>query len=341
MNRKQQKTTISINVMRFIAVYLIVIFAGTNRVFGQENIKGADQKITNAQKLGFPAGKKVILLHIDDAGMCDEANKSTEFYLGNGFVPSAAVMMPCEYAEDMVNWAKKNPSKDIGIHLTLTSEWKTYRWGTVADPKQVPGLLDPDKKMWRSVESVVKNASPKEVETEIRAQIEKMIAMGHRPTHMDTHMGTLYGSPAFARVFLDMAQEYQIPANAIDVTDPRVAGYFREAGYPITDEVIEMMKGYTLPKLDFFTSVPDGKSYEEKRDNFFKLVSGLENGLTEIIFHSSFETENLKSITGSWQQRVWEAKLFSDPVVIKFFEDNGIIQTNWIEIMQRYRERQK
>ena len=76
---------------------------------------------------------------------------------------------------------------------------------------------------------------------------------------------------------------------------------------------------------------------KNKRENFFKLVNSLGPGLTEIIFHPSAETENLKTITGSWQQRVWEARLFSDPVVKKFFADNGIIITDWREIMKRHK----
>jgi chitin disaccharide deacetylase len=89
------------------------------------------------------------------------------------------------------------PKADIGVHLTLTSEWKTWRWGTLADPEKVPGLIDPQGKMWRSVPEVVINATPQEVEAEIRAQIDKMLELGYKPTHIDTHMGTLYGSPEF------------------------------------------------------------------------------------------------------------------------------------------------
>jgi predicted glycoside hydrolase/deacetylase ChbG (UPF0249 family) len=275
---------------------------------------------------------------MDDAGMCPEANEAVQYYLENKYVPSTAVMMPCPAAADMVNWAKMH-TYDIGIHLTLTSEWKTYRWGTVADPAKVPGLIDPDKKMWHNVPEVVMHASSQEVETEIRAQIDRMIEIGWRPTHMDTHMGTLYGSAGFAGVFLATAEKYGIPANAIDLSNDAVAKKFRAEGYPITPEVIEAMNRYSLPKLDNFSSVPNGKTYEEKKANFFALVNSLNNGLTEIIFHPSVETENLKSITNSWQQRVWEAKMFSDPEVIKFFQDKGIILTTWKEIMERFKKK--
>ncbi|MCJ7449177.1 MAG: exo-alpha-sialidase [Bacteroidales bacterium] len=301
--------------------------------------EGKDIKITNAEKLGFPAGKKVILLHIDDAGMCDEANIATRHYFETGDLRSTAVMVPCPYAEDLIKWAKKQKSPDIGIHLTLTSEWKNYRWGPVADPDKVPGLIDPEGKLWHDVPDVVMHASAEEVETEVRAQIDKVLAMGYTPTHIDTHMGTLYGSAEYVKVFLKIAAEYNIPANAIDLSDTVIAENFRKEGYPVTGEVVELLNQYALPKLDNFSSVPDGKSYEEKRAGFFALVTSLNAGLTEIIFHPSVETDNLKTITNSWQQRVWEAQLFSDPAVRNFFADEGVVITTWKEIMERHKKR--
>lgn len=291
---------------------------------------------TWADKLGFPVSKKVLLLHIDDAGMCPEANSATERYIENGNLSSAAVMMPCQGAKSLIEWAKDHPLADIGVHLTLTSEWKNYRWGPLTDAAKVPGLVDPDGKFYHDVPEVVMHASAKEVETEIRAQIDKAIEWGHKPTHIDTHMGTLYGSAEYVRVFLKVAQEYHIPANIIDLSNPVVAGKFKQAGYPIDDVVISNVEEYRLPKLDNFTSVPEGSTYEEKRTNFFKLVKSLDAGLTEIIFHPAVLTNNLKTITGTWQQRVWEGELFADPLVHQFFKDEEIIITNWKDIMKRF-----
>lgn len=149
-------------------------------------------------------------------------------------------------------------------------------------------------------------------------------------------MGTLYGSPEFLRVFLKVAEEYKIPANAIDLSNPKVAGFYKAEGYPVTQEVVDMLNNYNLPRLDNFGSVPKGKTYEEVKANFMKLVNSLEPGITEIIFHPSFETENMKTITGSWQQRAWEADMFADEEIKEFFKENGIIHTTWREVMQRF-----
>jgi hypothetical protein len=268
--------------------------------------------------------------------MCPEANIAAKKYLLDGDIQSAAAMPPCPNFEEIIEWAKEHPNIDFGLHLALTSEWKTWRWPSVSPVDEVPGLIDGEGKLWRSVEEVVAHASVEEVAKEIRAQIEKSIALGYRPDHIDTHMGTLYGDPEYAIAYLSIAMEYGIPANAIDLSNPEVISAFRQEGYPITDEVVDFMASYTLPKIDNFTSAPNAKTYEEKKEAFKFLVRSLKPGITEIIFHPSVDTEQLKTITGSWQQRIWEAEMFADPDLKKFFEDEGIIFTNWKEIMKRF-----
>ncbi len=319
----------------FFLMLLLFLSCSQDQPVNEKTLEGANW----AEKLGFPTGKKVLILHADDIGMCEEANIAAFNYLEKKQIQSAAIMVPCPNAEEAITWAAERPTEDVGLHLTLTSEWKTYRWGSISDPKDVPGLLDKEGKLWRSVPEVVVHASAAEVEKEIRAQIDKAISMGMKPSHIDTHMGTLYGDAEYVKVFMKVAEEYNIPANAIDLSNETVAEHFRNAGYPINDEVIQTIENYSLPKLDFFSSVPKGDTYEEKRENFFNLVKQLPIGLTEIIFHPSVQTENLKTITGSWQQRVWEAELFADPIVNKFFKDEDIIFTSWTEIMNRFNNR--
>ena len=296
---------------------------------------------TEAEKLGFPAGGKIVILHADDAGMCEEANIAAAQLLEDNQIQSAAVMMPCPGAEKFIQWAKAHPKEDVGLHLTLTSEWKEYRWGPITASNEVPGLVDSEGMLWSNVPDVVQHASPKEVEKELMAQIDRSISLGYQPDHIDTHMGTLYGHPDYVEVFFKVAEEYGIPANVIDLSDPLMVTKFRNLGYPIDRKVIELAEHYQLPKLDDFGYVPNGSTYEEKVENFKSYIQSLSPGLTEIVFHPSAESEHLKSLTHLWQQRVWEMKLFSDPEVVQFLEEEGIVFTNWREIMQRFRKNQQ
>ncbi|MBR9773511.1 MAG: ChbG/HpnK family deacetylase [Cytophagales bacterium] len=320
----------------FLASLLIISSCGQKSTSTEVQETETKTSANWAERLGYPEGKKVIMLHADDIGMSPEANTAAKEMLMAGDIQSAAAMPPCPNFEEIIAWAIEHPEIDLGLHLALTSEWKTWRWSSVAPAEEVPGLIDDEGMLWRSVEEVVANASAEEVATEVRAQIEKSLALGYRPDHIDTHMGTLYGDPKYAIVYLKMAMEYGIPANAIDLSKPEVVEIFRQGGYPITDEVVDFMATYTLPKLDFFTSAPKADTYEEKKEAFKELIRSLKPGLTEIIFHPSADTEQLKTITGSWQQRIWEAEMFADPDLKQFFEDEGIIFTDWKEIMKRF-----
>ena len=320
-----------------LILFSLLLLASCDNKNNSVNVPQLDGK-NWAEKLGYPVNSKVVMLHADDIGMCSEANEAVIPYLLNDQIQSAAAMVPCPWFNDIADWYKKHPEEDIGLHLTLTSEWKNYRWGPVSNPSNVPELIDPEGYMWRGVIDVVSRTPVTTIEKEVRAQIERAYERGIKPGHIDTHMGTLYSKVEYAEAFFKVAMEYGIPANVIEFTPDRVQK-FRKQGYPITARLIQSGTEYTLPKLDDFTSVPNGKSYQEKKENFFDLIQNLEPGITEIIFHPSIETEGLKKITNSWQQRVWEAKMFSDPEVIQFLKNEEIIFTNWKAMMQRFKER--
>ncbi|MEX1241246.1 MAG: polysaccharide deacetylase family protein [Cyclobacteriaceae bacterium] len=291
---------------------------------------------TWADRLGFPPGKRVIIFHADDIGMCEEANEAVIPLLKRKEIQSAAAMPPCPAFEDAIEWAKANPDADIGLHLTLNSEMKSPRWGTVADPKSVPGLLTPEGVLWRRQSEVVEHATGDEIERELRAQIEKTLRMGYRPTHLDSHMGTVFGTADFLEVYLKLAEDYHIPAMVIH--DPEAMEHFMKyvSLPPPTAAQKQLIADYSLPKLDNYLAIKSAKTYPEKKALFFETVRSLEPGLIEIIFHPQVKSERSESITASWQQRVWEAELFSDPEVQSFLDDERILLTNWKEIMQRF-----
>lgn len=97
---------------------------------------------TYAERLGFPKGAKVVILHVDDAGMSWDSNEGAINALTKGVANSVSVMMPCPWVPAFVHFLNEHPQTDAGLHLTLTSEWKEYRWGPLAGKIAVPGLTD-------------------------------------------------------------------------------------------------------------------------------------------------------------------------------------------------------
>ncbi len=172
------------------------------------------QERTYAERLGWPAGTKAVIFHVDDAGMSHDSNMGARKAIEEGVATSLSIMMPCSWVPECVDWVKDRGQVDAGIHLTLTSEWKRYRWGPVAGRSVVPGLLDEQGYLWHEVAGVVQHASPEEFEAEVRAQVDRAIAMGVQPTHLDSHMGTCF-QPQFIQRYVELGMEKGIPVHDV------------------------------------------------------------------------------------------------------------------------------
>ena len=95
-----------------------------------------------AEQLGFKADAKLLIIHADDLGVAHSENRASFDAFSKGMVNSASIMVPCPWFMEVVNWALANPKADLGLHLTLTAEWKHLKWGPVAGAGAVPGLVD-------------------------------------------------------------------------------------------------------------------------------------------------------------------------------------------------------
>ncbi|MDX9971723.1 MAG: polysaccharide deacetylase family protein [FCB group bacterium] len=289
---------------------------------------------TYAERLGWPADARVVLFHSDDAGMSHASNLGTIRAIEEGVVTSASIMMPCPWVPEFVKYVKEHPEVDAGVHLTMNSEWDLYRWGPVAGKPAVPGLCDPDGYLWDNGKQVVENATPDEVEREIRAQIEKLEGMGIKPTHIDSHMGTLFATPEFAERYYKVGIEKQIPVLAM-------AGHLTHVMQEQDTETIDAIKQLAemawdkgLPVLDdLHTASYDWQ--EGKGEKFVEMLSSLKPGITMIIVHATDPTDEIPLITPSAPKRYEDTKGVVDPAVRKAIEEKGIIMTTWRELKQR------
>jgi len=174
--------------------------------FQLSSLQAQTDNRTYAEKLGFPKGARVIIFHVDDAGMSLNSNQGAINSIEKGVASSTSIMMPCPWAADFAKYAAAK-GFDAGLHLTLTSEWDHYRWGPLAGKKQVPGLVDAEWCLWPEAEDVVKHASPEEVDMEIRAQLERALQLGLHPTHLDSHMGTLFDREDYLAKYIQLGIE--------------------------------------------------------------------------------------------------------------------------------------
>ena len=327
----------------------------------------AQNEKTYAEKLGWPKGTKVVIFHVDDAGMSYSSNRGAIRSMEEGVATSASIMMPCSWAASFGKYVKQNPSVDAGLHLTLTSEWKDYRWPPLNGISHSAGLVDDEGCMWHTVEQVVKNASPDIIETEIRAQIERALKMGLKPTHLDSHMGTLFADNSFLERYVKVGIEYGIPVmfpggdNTLlleSMQNPMVknlkaSGKYKEgmklpvppmlkqtkavgekiwnAGLPVLDD-LHTISGDWKPEGDNVTSKQWGKY---KAQQWITALDKMKPGVAMLIVHSSDITEEFKYISGSGGSRYADLLSMLDPDLKAYLKKNNIVLTTWRELLER------
>ncbi len=138
-----------------------------------------------ARALGVERG---LILHVDDLAMCHGGNLAFLELAGAGHVTCGSVMVPCPWFGEIAEVAVADPALDLGVHLTLTSEWRHYRWRPLTTASPASGLVDDEGCFWRDVASLRAHLVVEAAEAELRAQIERALAAGLRPTHIDAHM---------------------------------------------------------------------------------------------------------------------------------------------------------
>lgn len=315
-----------------MALVLCLALASTVPAFA------ADEPKTFAERLGWPADARVVIFHCDDAGMSHSSNVGAIESIENGVVTSVSTMMPCGWVPEFAHWLKENPEVDNGIHVTLTSEWKKYRWAPLAGVDQVPGLVDEEGAMWHSVQQVAQNASGEEVAKEIQAQLDRARSLGIPVTHLDTHMGTVYAKPeffmAYAKVGIDNNIPIMLPGGHMTYVKEREGG--TTADQLLAMGIPEMVWNAGLPVLDdLITGIDSEPDYKVKSAKLIEVLRALKPGVTQIIVHSTRPTEEFKEITGSGPNRLAELEMMTNPEVKKAIEDEGIILSTWRELKER------
>jgi chitin disaccharide deacetylase len=307
------------------------------------------QEQTYAEKLGFPKGAKVLILHVDDVGMSWDSNQGAIHAMEKGVANSVSIMMPCPWVPGFIHYLKDHPNIDAGLHLTLTAEWKDYRWHGLSGKSVTPGLVDSEGALWSSVPEVVAHATADEVEAEIKAQLDRARTMGLNPTHLDSHMGTLFATPEFLQRYIKVGIENKIPVMfpgghvsmiaAQSGFPPQQVEQLREtgkmlwnAGLPVLDDLHNLSYGFNYPDK---TTLSDAEHQNFSTSQYMETITRLKPGLTMVIMHCSAPSEIFKFITDSGKIRKGDLLAMSDPEFKKFLEREKIILTTWREVMER------
>jgi len=287
-------------------------------------VRGQTPTKTIAERLGYPREAKLLIVHADDLGMAHSVNAATIKAFETGLVNSGSIMIPCPWLSEIAAYARANQQADLGLHLTLTSEWTSFRWGPVSPRDRVSSLLDKEGYFRLTESEAAAQADPKQVEMEINAQIDRARALGIQPTHLDSHMGTLYQNQALFEVFLRVARSQKLPVRVAKT-------WFARADF--LPSVLSQDDVYIDRLLDIDTAVAPqdwGKFYSDA-------LKKLEPGVTEVVIHLAYDDAEMRAATvnhpdwgAAWRQRDFE--FFTSDAFRKILQENQIKLITWREL---------
>ena len=300
-----------------------------------------------AERLGYDKNAKLLIIHADDIGIAHSINiASFDAYKNNG-INSGSVMMISPWVKEVAEFHKEYPQYDMGVHLTLTAEWKNYKWGGLSSSNEIQSLLNNDNEFYDNTRDVNINANPEEVRKELQAQIDYARSLGINLSHIDSHMGAVAVNKDIWRVYIEVGHKNKLVSMAIK---SRISNLFDE-DFPVPEYIVPVNDMYMLyPEADR-TSLENlaGEDVANtlivndvyKYDDFFKLysskVESLAPGLNVFLLHLGYDNEELRAVTvdhpeyGSlWRQLDYD--VFNSKEFKKVLKDNDIKLVTWGDI---------
>jgi hypothetical protein len=309
----------------FVATVMLMLAAASAAALHKRNrsLSQSEAK-TIPERLGYPRDAKLLIVHADDLGGAHSINSASIKALESGLVSSASIMVPCPWLPEIAAYARTHPEADLGVHLTLTSEWSRYRWGPVLGKERVPSLLDSSGYLYPLEREAAGHMDIQEAEAEIRAQIARAKAFGIQPTHLDSHMGTLYQSKALFETLLRVARENKLP--------------FRISRESFTRApFMSSLLGPGDVVLDRIISIEPSVAPEDWSKFYTEEIKNLRPGVTCMIVHLAFADEEMKGVTfghpnwgAEWRQRDFD--FVTSDAFRKLLRENNVKLITWREI---------
>jgi len=274
-------------------------------------------------RLGLSNNDRAVIIHTDDIGMCQASIQAFSDLYDFGLISSGSVMVPCPWFLRTAEFAREHPDADLGVHLTLTCEWNSYRWGPVStrDPKS--GMIDEEGCFYHQTAPAVDHGDTIFVQVETEAQVARAVRAGMQPTHIDTHMGVSV-SPKFMGGYLKVALENRLPAMIFRFSED----ILRHMGYDAVSAVaaaklMQQLEDWGMPLLDQISFMPLDQSHDQIA--FAKAaLDALQPGVTHFILHPSVDTPELRAIAPDWQSRVANYETFMSEEIRRHIHQSGI-----------------
>lgn len=280
---------------------------------------------TLAERLGYSANARLLIIHADDFGMMHSVNSAIEEAFENHWITSASILVPCPWFPEVAQWAKKHPEADLGIHLALNADWTSYRWPSVSPQPKDSSLLDADGYLPLDTPYVATHAKMADVEVETHAQVDKAKAAGIRVTHVDTHMGTIASTEDLIKVYLATAQAYHVPALLLH----------QSMGQPV--DLSQLHLDANTIVLDGLLQIMPGVQKAQWLDAYKKMLQPLPPGTYQLIVHLAHNDAEMQAATfdhpdwgAEWRQNDFDAVRSAE--FQRFLKDQGFVLISWKDL---------
>lgn len=270
------------------------------------------------RELGFSSRDRVVIVHADDVGMCGASVDAFAELADGGFVSSSAVMVPCPWFSAVAALCRGRADLDVGVHLTLTSEWQGYRWGPVSGCDPASGLID-DEGYFHRHQDAWGEIDHDAARAEMEAQVDRAAAAGIDLTHVDTHMcSVLHASLANDYAALGFARR-------VPVLLAREAGWLAR----VPEARMRAWEGEGMTIVDDMRCMPLDAPATDWLAIAKRCFHELAPGLTHLVLHPAADTPELRAITPDWRQRVADLETFRDPQLARHVRRAGIEVVGW------------
>jgi predicted glycoside hydrolase/deacetylase ChbG (UPF0249 family) len=270
------------------------------------------------KELGFSATDRVVVINADDIGMCQATVPAFFDLVDGGLLSSGSLMVPCPWFAEAARACRNHPSVDVGIHLTLTSEWDSYRWGPLSTRDRASGLIDDEGCFYRN-QSLWRTPNPMAIRAEMREQVRQARQAGLDLTHLNCHMFAMLDTLLIGE-YVELGFDEGLPVlmvrqpQWVEILSARAIGEWEERGLPVFDHMREMYLN---------------KSAEGRLEQALEVFDQLPPGLTYFMIHPAQDTPELRAISDDWPQRVADYETFMSAALREHVRKLGVEVIGW------------